>query len=222
MQALKEEGNALFKQRQFESAMTKYTEALQTLQAEAGESSVIAVKIDVADKESVKAAAALVEKELGARNWGGGLDAVVNFAGVIRGGALVEIDDRDMELVLDVNIKGTFLVNKYLFPLLLLKKGRVVNISSEVALSWLSAGFNAPYSMSKFAIEAYSAALRQELQLLDMQVVVINPGAMRTPLLTAQLQGGNNAFLEKPPTDSLFAAAMRRGAAVAQVEPEPS
>ena len=64
--------------------------------------------------------------------------------------------------------------------------------------------------------DAEIAALRQELQLLDMQVVVINPGAMRTPLLTAQLRGGNNAFLEKPPADSLFAAAMRKGAVVAQ------
>jgi NAD(P)-dependent dehydrogenase (short-subunit alcohol dehydrogenase family) len=78
-------------------------------------------------------------------------------------------------------------VNKYFFPLLLKKKGRVVNISSEVALSWLSAGFNAPYSMSKFAIEAYSTALRQELGLLGMPVVVVNPGAMRTPLLTDQV-----------------------------------
>jgi short-subunit dehydrogenase len=70
--------------------------------------------------------------------------------------------------------------------------------------------------MSKFAIEAYSTALRQELSQLGMPVIVINPGAMRTPLLTDQLEGGKNAFLEKPPKNSLFGASMLKGANIAQ------
>jgi short-subunit dehydrogenase len=61
-------------------------------------------------------------------------------------------------------------VNKYFHPFLLRSRGRVVNISSEVALPPLSAAFCAPYTMSKVAIEAYSTALRQELGMLGIKV----------------------------------------------------
>merc|ERR1712232_1016359 len=97
---------------------------------------------------------------------------------------------------------------------------KIVVTASEVSLARLSAGFNAPYSMSKFAVEALAVSLRQELMLLPrpVSVVVLNPGAMRTSMLSEQRSGGTNSFFEsaaqKPGT--LFGPALLKGAKVAQ------
>jgi len=116
---------------------------------------------------------------------------------------MVEMDEADMALVMEVNVLGATNTTKAFFPLLR-RKGqeaspKVINIASEVSAARLSAAMNGPYSMSKFALEAYSTALRQELSLLDdpVSVVVLNPGPVVTPLLTGQLSGGPNAFFER-------------------------
>merc|ERR1712216_30191 len=97
---------------------------------------------------------------------------------------------------------------------------KIVVVASEISLGWLSACFNAPYSMSKFAVEAYAVALRQELALLEapVRVVTLNPGPFKTPMLQEQRPGGSNAFFEraarKPGT--LFAKSLLKGAVIAQ------
>jgi NADP-dependent 3-hydroxy acid dehydrogenase YdfG len=79
--------------------------ALEALQLEVGGSAVIIADVDVTSAASVQAAVSIIEKQMQLRGWSG-LDAVVNFAGLIFGGPLVEMDDKQLELVLDVNIKG--------------------------------------------------------------------------------------------------------------------
>ena len=117
------------------------------------------------------------------------IDVIANFAGVIRGGPLVELDSSELETVMNVNVGGTHTVTRAFFPLLR-RAGEaaspvIIIVCSEISLSRLSAAFNAPYSMSKFALEGYATALRQELSLLadPVAVTVLNPGAMRTPML---------------------------------------
>ena len=112
----------------------------------------------------------------------GRLDAVVNFAGVLGIGPLVEIDPWYFRRVLDVNVVGGFLVNRALFPLLVAAKGRVVLMSSETG--WQTAmPFNGPYAISKHAVEAYGDALRREIAMLDVDVVKIRPGAFKTGMV---------------------------------------
>jgi len=110
------------------------------------------------------------------------LDAVVNFAGIMGVGSLVDMPEARFEKIIDVNLMGTFRVNKKFFPLVEAAKGRIVNLSSETG--WQSpAPFTGPYAISKHAIEAYSIALRREVALVGVKVIVIQPGSFRTNMV---------------------------------------
>eukprot|EP00927_Polykrikos_kofoidii_P044075 TRINITY_DN38142_c0_g1_i1.p1 TRINITY_DN38142_c0_g1~~TRINITY_DN38142_c0_g1_i1.p1 ORF type:complete len:345 (+),score=37.57 TRINITY_DN38142_c0_g1_i1:54-1037(+) len=176
-------------------------EALDRLRREMKDSEFITVLVDVTDEASVAEAAQRVRATVRQ------VDTVCHFAGVIRGGPLVEMATKDMQLTMGVNVIGLFNVTKEFFPLLRREpqssdmyppSPKIIAVASEVSLAWLSACFNAPYSMSKFAVEAFATALRQELSLLPhpVAVVTLNPGAMKTAMLADQKPGGSNAFFE--------------------------
>jgi NAD(P)-dependent dehydrogenase (short-subunit alcohol dehydrogenase family) len=142
---------------------------------------VVPIAVDVTDEASVTNLAERVSAETDQ------LTAVVNFAGVVGVGPLVEIEPADFRRVLDVNVVGSFLVNRALFPLLHRASvggsgARIVLLSSETG--WQTAmPFNGPYAMSKHAIEAYGDSLRRELMILGVDVVKIQPGAFRTGMV---------------------------------------
>lgn len=134
------------------------------------------VFIDVMDMASVEAALEVVKKSVD------GLDAIINFAGILAVGSMVDIEEATMNRVLNVNVMGTFRVNRVFFPMVNERKGRIVNISSEVG--WQSgAPFNGAYACSKHAVEAYSDSLRRELALLDVSVIKIQPGPFKTEMV---------------------------------------
>lgn len=136
------------------------------------------VFIDVTDNASVEAALNTVSDSVDS------LDAIVNFAGILAVGSMIEIEEATLQRVLDVNVMGTFRVNRAFFALLKARKGRIVNISSETG--WQSgAPFNGAYASSKHAIEAYSDSLRRELALLDMVVIKIQPGPFKTEMVAS-------------------------------------
>ena len=136
------------------------------------------VKIDVTDTTSVEEAHRFVSGKVDH------LDAIVNFAGILAVGSLIELDEGTLQRVIDVNVMGTFRVNKAFFPMLLKTKGKIVNISSETG--WQTAApFNGAYAMSKHAIEAYSDALRRELSLMDIDVIKIQPGPFKTSMVAS-------------------------------------
>ena len=140
------------------------------------ERNVTPIHVDVTDAASVQAAARSVARRVD------GLDGVVNFAGILTVGSLIEISEEALRRVLDVNVMGTFRVNRTLFPLVLARKGRIVNVSSETG--WQTGmPFNGPYGMSKHAIEAYSDSLRRELMFLDVPVIKIQPGPFKTEMV---------------------------------------
>lgn len=148
-----------------------------------GRSEVVPFTMDVTDSASVRAGLDRVTAQTHR------LHAIVNFAGVLGVGSLIEMADARLQRVIDVNVMGTFRVNKAFFALLRNGEGRIVNISSETG--WQSAApFNGPYAMSKHAIEAYSDALRRELALLGIVVVKVQPG----PFKTAMAEGIERAF----------------------------
>src|SRR4051812_3862195 len=140
--------------------------------------SVVPIAVDVTDETSVDLMRAAVTRETDR------LDAVVNFAGILGVGPLVEIEPAAFRRVLDVNVVGTFMVNRALFPLLQAGRGRIVLMSSETG--WQPAmPFNGPYALSKHAVEAYGDALRRELLVLGIPVVKIQPGAFRTGMVAS-------------------------------------
>lgn len=136
------------------------------------------LQVDVTQTESVAQAFARIAETVS------GLDAVINFAGVLVTGSVAEIPEEQLTRLLDINVLGTFRVNKAALPLVLARKGRIINISSETG--WQSgAPFNGPYAMSKHAIEAYSDSLRRELAFLGVAVIKIQPGAFKTDMVAS-------------------------------------
>ena len=132
------------------------------------------VILDVTDQESIEKALVQV------KNLTDGLDALVNNAGLFFGGPLVEVELSDFEKIFNVNVLGYIRVTKTFFPLLKTRKGRVVNLSSEVGR--ISFPFNGPYAMTKYAVEDFTDTLRREFMFKDMKVIGIQPGAINTSL----------------------------------------
>ncbi|MDT4936355.1 MAG: hypothetical protein QOG80_26 [Pseudonocardiales bacterium] len=170
--------------------------------------SIVPITMDVTDTADVEAAAATIAAEAP-----DGIQAIVNFAGIMLVGALVEIDEAELRRILDINVLGTYRVNKALFALVRRGSGRIVTISSEVG--WQHAlMLNGPYAMSKHAIEAYSDALRRELMFLDVPVITIQPGPFRTDMVG----GIRAAFDHAASSSTLFTGLIRKVGSMAAHE----
>jgi NAD(P)-dependent dehydrogenase (short-subunit alcohol dehydrogenase family) len=137
---------------------------------------------DVCDEAAVKAAAAQVGQALGNRK----LFGLVNNAGVAVPGPLLYLDAEELKRQFDINLFGVHRVTQAFAPLLGAdqersgKPGRIVMISSVGGQN--GAPFVGPYAASKFALEGYSQSLRRELMLFGIDVIVIGPGAIATPI----------------------------------------
>jgi NAD(P)-dependent dehydrogenase (short-subunit alcohol dehydrogenase family) len=118
---------------------------------------VIPVVMDVTDADSIQSAFDAVSSQTDR------LEAIVNFAGVMGVGSLVDIPEERLTRIFDINVLGTYRVNKKFFPMVEKVKGRIVNISSEAG--WQSAApFVGPYAMSK--------------------VITVQPGSFRTNMVS--------------------------------------
>lgn len=133
------------------------------------------IQTDITSTESTAAACAEVSRHTDA------LDGIVNTAGIVFMGSLVEEDAELMQKILDVNVSGMARINRVFFPLLEKKKGRIVNFSSEYGI-FCSIPFHGYYTASKHAVECYTDSLRRELNYLGMKVIAIRPGAVNTSM----------------------------------------
>ena len=132
-------------------------------------------KLDVTQSENIKD----VIKKIHAIT--PSIDGIVNCAGIVKAGPLMELDCQELKDIFAVNVFGMFELTKASFPLLLRAKGRIVNISSFSGK--MAFPFMGPYAMSKHSVEAFSDSLRRELAPLGMFVSIIEPGKIRTPLI---------------------------------------
>lgn len=155
---------------------------------------VVSVKLDVTRDEDIGAALEFI------KNRGTGLFALVNNAGVVLAGPLMDLPSEDLSEQLDVNLLGVHRVTQAFFPLLLESKGRIVMISSNSA--FFAAPFVGPYNISKFALEGYSDTLRRELLIYDVKVIIIQPGSINTPLWRKAEVMMDELIARKP--DSIF------------------
>ncbi|MEA2333703.1 MAG: hypothetical protein QOG40_193 [Solirubrobacteraceae bacterium] len=169
----------------------------ERLAAEAPAGRVQPLILDVIDFQQIEQAAARVS-ELG----GGGdstpgrLDALVNNAGIGFGGPLELIHPDDLRKQFDVNVLGQIAVTQALLPALRAAQGRIVFLSSvggRVAMA-----FTAPYAASKHAIEAIGDALRVELATTNLQVALVEPGSVATPIWDKARESGQR--LTVPPS----------------------
>lgn len=158
---------------------------------------------DVTDESAVWAAAAKVAQMLGDET----LDGLVNNAGIEQAGPLAHLATDEFRYQLEVNLVGPFVVTKAFLPLLGADSarkgnpGRIVNISSTSGR--IAGPFTGAYAASKFGLEGYSDSLRRELILFGIDVVVIRPGAIVTPMWQKSDTGLVKRFGDTPFTEAL-------------------
>jgi NAD(P)-dependent dehydrogenase (short-subunit alcohol dehydrogenase family) len=124
------------------------------------------VECDIRDGAAVERAVAQAVRRLG------GLDVLVNAAGIGRATDAGAPPDEDVQAVLDVNFLGAWRVTAAALDALLARRGRVVNVASGLAA--VNVPLAAAYSASKRALSAWSDALRLEYA-GRLDVVVVNP-----------------------------------------------
>ena len=151
------------------------------LQTELG-ASFVPLLFDVTDPDAVDAAA----RQLTDRLTGSGLGGLINNAGIAVGGPLQHQPIEVIRQHFEVNVLGLLRVTQAFLPLLGAREGhpvqpgRILNISSvngQVAIPFVGA-----YVGSKHAVEGLSHSLRRELALYGIAVVIVGPGAVKTPI----------------------------------------
>ncbi|MCP4419699.1 MAG: SDR family oxidoreductase [Chloroflexi bacterium] len=153
----------------------------ERVQAELGEQ-FSPLLFDVTDGAAVETAVSQVTQKVGSS----GLAGLVNNAGIAIAGPLMHISLDEFKHQFDVNLFGLLDVTQKFLPLLGATSnashppGRIVNISSVSGK--IVYPFMGPYAASKHALEALSDALRRELLIYGIDVIVIEPGSVQTPI----------------------------------------
>ena len=137
---------------------------------------------DVTDEAAVLAAGREVRAALNGET----LTGLVNNAGIAVAGPVLELSADEFRRQMDVNVVGPIIATQAFGPLLgsdpALKgpKGRIVMISSVAGKN--GNPLTAAYSASKHAIEGLSESLRREMMLFGIDVIIVAPGAVKTPI----------------------------------------
>ncbi len=134
------------------------------------------VIIDVTDQASITACGERVAAETGA----GGLAGLVNNAGISVAGPMEFLPLEDLRRQLEVNVIGQIAVTQAFMPQIRTARGRIVNIGSIGGR--MATPFIGPYCASKFAMEALTDSLRQELRPWGIHVSIVEPGSISTPI----------------------------------------
>lgn len=149
-----------------------------------------AVQYEVLDVTQVDAWTALVtrlERDCGA------LDILINVAGVLRSGQTGELKTRDIDLTLDVNVRGTIYgTNAVAAVMKPRRRGHIINIGSVASL-YATPG-NTMYAASKFAVRGFSIAAAGDLRPHGIAVTLFGPGPVKTAMLERQ-RGDEDAAL---------------------------
>ncbi len=153
----------------------------ERLSAELG-ASFTPLLFDVTDEAAVRAAGEQVRAALKGRTLAG----LVNNAGIAVAGPLLHLDVAEFRMQLEVNLTGVLIATQVFAPLLGADpamngpRGRIVNIGSVGGR--VGSPFVGPYNTSKFGLEGLSESLRRELLLVGIDVILVGPGAVATPI----------------------------------------
>lgn len=152
--------------------------------AEFGRERFLPLIFDVTDRRAIASATKTVASRLGK----GRLAGLVNNAGVAVSGPLAHLDMAEVRRQFEINVFGQLMVTQAFLPLLGMDRtrtgqpGRIINMSSVGGKQ--SFPFVGAYTGSKHALEGMSEALRRELMLFGIDVIVIGPGTVTTPIWT--------------------------------------
>jgi NAD(P)-dependent dehydrogenase (short-subunit alcohol dehydrogenase family) len=150
---------------------------------------------DVTDADAITEAAGCVSKVVGDK----GIDVLINNSGIALGGPILELSVDVFRKQFEVNVFGIVTVTQAFSILLGAYKdakhnGKIIMISSVAGKR--SYPFVGPYSASKHALEGMSDALRRELMLYDIDVILVEPGPVKTDIWKKAPDPENNIFLK--------------------------
>ncbi len=160
--------------------------------AKASHPNVRPLLLDVTNAEAIESAARAVRADCTA------LVGLVNNAGVAFGGPLETLPLEELRMQLEVNVVGAIAVTQAFLPLLREAAGRIVfigSIAGRIAMPYL-----APYCASKSALRALSDALRLELAPWQIDVSLIEPGSVATPIWSKCLAMRDKLLAQLPPS----------------------
>jgi len=147
--------------------------------------------VDVAETEAVAALVSEVQGELG------GLDVLVNNAGITRDQILMRMSEEDFDRVIGVNLKGAWNFLRAGARPLMKARGRIVNISSVVGLTGNAGQVN--YAASKAGVVAMTRSLAKELGSRGVCVNAVAPGFVATDMTAALGEGAAAELLQSIP-----------------------
>jgi NADP-dependent 3-hydroxy acid dehydrogenase YdfG len=154
--------------------LARRADRVQALADELGDGA-LAIEADVTDRDSLVTAAQRVKDELG------GVDVLVNNAGVMLLAPFTSDQREEQRRMVEVNLLGAMTATEVFLDQLRDGGGDLINISSVAGRRAGSCG--AVYHATKWGLNGWSEALRQELQ-PDIRVIVIEPGAVSTELVS--------------------------------------
>lgn len=127
-----------------------------------------------------------------------GLDAVVNNAGITRDGLLVRMTEEAWDAVININLKGTFLVSRAAVKYLMKKRsGVIINIASVIGLMGNSGQAN--YAASKAGVIAFTKSLAKEFGRRGIRANAIAPGFIRSDMTDALTDATKQSMLAQIP-----------------------
>jgi NAD(P)-dependent dehydrogenase (short-subunit alcohol dehydrogenase family) len=150
------------------------------------------VVLDVTKQDTVDSAAVRIADVL--RN--SGLWGLVNNAGIAVAGPMEFMPMERIREQFEINFFGQISVTQIFLPLIRQGKGRIVNISSKEGI--LAMPLVGPYCASKFALEAFSDALRLELKQWDIPVSIIQPGSIATQIIEQSISSAEECVRDLP------------------------
>jgi len=176
----------------------------ERLKKEFGEA-FIPLIFDITDEADVQSAAQKVREQLN----GEMLFGLVNNAGIAVPGPLMHQSTEDFRYQIEVNLIGALIVTKAFLPLLGSERslrgnpGRIINISSTAGKN--ANPFVGAYAASKHGLEGFSESLRRELMLYGIDVIIVAPGSVATPIWNKAEKADLSAY-----EDTDYAEAARR------------
>jgi 3-oxoacyl-[acyl-carrier protein] reductase len=151
--------------------------------------------VDVADHEAVQAVAKQILDELG------GVNILVNNAGITRDGLLMRMKEEDWDTVIDTNLKGAFnTVKAFMRPLMKAENPRIINIASVIGL--IGNAGQANYSASKAGLIGFTKAVARELAGRAVTCNAVAPGFITTDMTDELPAAVREAVIGKIPLAS--------------------
>ncbi|MEO8392803.1 MAG: SDR family NAD(P)-dependent oxidoreductase [Chloroflexota bacterium] len=174
-------------------------------------SSIRPLLIDVTNVQQIAEAAEKVRNQVA----GQGLYGLVNNAGIAVAAPLEFLPIEDFRTQMEVNLVGQLAVTQAFLPCIRQARGRIINVSSiggRIAGPVMGA-----YHASKFALEGLSDSLRQQLAPWGIEVVVIEPGAIATPIWDTGAQTADKMIAKmNPQVNELYGKQLAGGRAWAE------